>query len=82
MRLAWRNKLAYALLGVALLQYMLTGFELLPSLSALRAQLPVSQQIQLLVGWLTGPVTIIAWAAVVEYLSRISNAMERRAGQV
>ena len=76
MRFPWRNKLAYVLLGVALLHYVLGGFSLLSNLNM--SLLPQAQKIEVIIAWLTGPVTIIAWAAVVEYLSRIADALQRR----
>ena len=76
MRFPWRNKLAYVLLGVALLHYVLGGFSLLSNLNA--TLLPPGQKVEIIIAWLTGPVTIIAWAAVVEYLSRIADALQRR----
>ena len=80
MRFPWRNQLAYVLLGVALLQYVLSGFALLPTLSAMSGGSGFSpiQEIDIIVRWLTAPVTIIGWAAVVEYLSRIADALQRR----
>ena len=74
MRFPWRNKLAYVLLGVALLRYVLSGFVRFSNLNALRGQ-----EMGVVIGWLTGPVTIIGWAAVVEDLSRIAEALQRRA---
>ncbi|MEZ5959157.1 MAG: hypothetical protein R3C30_01850 [Hyphomonadaceae bacterium] len=76
MRFPWRNKLAYMLLGVALLHYVLGGFSLLSNLNM--SLLPQAQKIEIIIAWLTGPVTIIAWAAAVEYLSRIADALQRR----
>jgi hypothetical protein len=80
MRFTWRNKLAYVLLGVAALHYVLGAISLLSGLNLMRGggELTRGQEIQVIIGWLTGPVTIIAWAAVVEYLSRIADALQRR----
>jgi hypothetical protein len=80
MRFTWRNKLAYVLLGVALLHYVLGGFSLLSNLDLMRGggELTRGQEVQIIIAWLTAPVTIIAWAAVVEYLSRIADALQRR----
>jgi hypothetical protein len=82
MRFTWRNKLAYVLLGVALLHYVLGGFSLLSNLNLMRGggDLTRGHEIQIIIKWLTAPVTIIAWAAVVEYLSRIADALQRRGG--
>jgi hypothetical protein len=84
MKLSWRNGVAYLLLAGAVAQYILSAPFLIQQLGsgqALEETLPMGDKLGALVAWLVGPAYLIGWAGVVEYLSRIADAMQRKAQQ-
>ncbi len=81
----WRNPVANALLVVAALAYLASGLAAWSYtergvVGAL--EMAHEQRAELIVYlwfyWLTNPLQIIAWAAVIEYLSRISAVFSTR----
>jgi hypothetical protein len=76
----WKNGVAYALLALAAVQYLTSAPVYLGQLEAFRGPYGVEDSrswFTLALAWLTGPVYVIGWAAVIEYLSRIASALQR-----
>lgn len=80
MKVSWRNPVAYFLLAAAAASYLLSIPAYLEQLAMMRdpeAYQPRQSSFALIIAWLTNPLYLVGWAAVVEYLSRIATALER-----
>ena len=85
MKFTWRNKVAYVLLAAAVVSYALSIPLLAQQLELARspeASDAFYNSIAAFVSWLSAPIYLIGWAAVIEYLSRIAEALQRRNGAV
>ena len=80
--LRWQSNIAKAFLAVAAIAYVASAWAMYRYFTgaglegtALSAGDRIGMEFSMVFYWLTAPLEIIAWAAVIEYLSRIATAL-------